>query len=427
MSGVGLRIAMIGQRGVPATFGGVEHHVEELGARLAARGHEVTVYCRNGYGDGDHDHAAEYRGMRLRHLPTVSSKHFDAIAHSGLATVAALAAHHDVVHYHALGPGLVAPLPRALSHARVVQTIHGLDDERAKWSRPAQTVLRTAQWMSAHVPNATIAVSRALADHYGARHGRSAVYIPNGVTPGVLRDPEPLEQFGLQPGSYVLFVGRLVPEKAPDLLIRAFRRVHPALKLVVAGGSSHTDGYVADLRQLVGRDPRVVLPGYVYGAVLEALYTHCAAFVLPSALEGLPLTLLEAASYGVPVVASDIAPHLEVLGGEGPGRRLFPSGDESGLAAALDRALRDFPGERLGAARLRQRVLDRYSWDRATLATEAVYRIVLGRFGDVIDLRSDEIDVDLADGGTAADVDLAGADADAGAGPGVPSPSGTTA
>ena len=416
MNGDRLRIAMIGCRGVPATYGGVEHHVEELGARLAARGHEITVYCRNGYGDGEgdvhRDHPAEYRGMRLRYLPTVASKHLDAIAHSGLATVAALAEHHDVVHYHALGPGLVAPLPRALSRARVVLTVHGLDDERAKWSRPAQAVLRTAQWMSAHVPNATIAVSRALTDHYAARHHRSAVYIPNGVTSAVCRGPEPLERFGLEPGGYVLFVGRLVPEKAPDLLIRAFRRMHPALKLVVAGGSSHTDGYVADLQRLADCDRRVVLAGYTYGPLLEALYTHCAAFVLPSALEGLPLTLLEAASYGVPVVASDIPPHLEVLGGEGPGRRLFASGDELGLAAALDRAVGDPTRERLGAARLQRRVLDRYSWDRAALATEAVYRVVVGQLGDVIDLRSDDIDVDIAAGETGdipAEPDLPGA------------------
>jgi glycosyltransferase involved in cell wall biosynthesis len=149
-----------------------------------------------------------------------------------------------------------------------------------------------------------------------------------------------------------------------------------------------------------------VLTGYVYGPLLEALYSHAAVFVLPSALEGLPLTLLEAASYGVPVVASDIPPHLEVLGSEGPGRRLFASGDELGLAAALDRALSQPAGERLGAARLRQRVLDRYDWDRATLATEAVYRIVVGRLGDVIDLRVDEIDADV-DLDVDVDVDVA--------------------
>jgi len=392
----GLRIAMIGQRGVPATFGGVEHHVEEIGARLAERGHQVTVYCRNGYGDGDAAHLGEYRGMQLRHLPTVSSKHLDAIAHSGLATLAALGHRHDIVHYHALGPGLVAPIPRALSHARVVQTVHGLDDQRAKWGRGARSVLRTARWMSAHVPNATIAVSRALADEYAERQGRSAVYIPNGVSEPVPQGPEPLARFDLQPHGYVLFVGRLVPEKAPDLLIRAFQRMHPSLRLVVAGGSSHTDGYVAELRQAAAGDHRIVLTGYAYGPLLAALYRHAAAFVLPSALEGLPLTLLEAAASGVPVVASDIPPHLEVLGGDGPGHRLFASGDESGLAAALHGVLSDQTFERLGAEQLRRRVLARYSWDRATQATEAVYRMALGRFGEVVDLRGEEVAADLA-------------------------------
>lgn len=382
-----LRIAMVGQRGVPASYGGIERHVEEIGARLAARGHEVTVYCRQNYGD---DHPAEYRGMQLRHLPAPSSKHFEAITHAGLATLAALG-HHDVIHYHALGPGLAAPLPRFLDRARVVLTVHGLDDERAKWGRGARSVLRTARWMSGHVPNATIAVSRALADVYRAEMGRPAVYIPNGVTTTVPRPASAVARFGIEPGRYVLFVGRFVPEKAPDLLIRAFRRLDHPVRLVLAGGSSYTDAYAAELAQLAAGDARVVMPGYVYGADLEALYDHAAAFVLPSSLEGLPLTLLEAASHAVPIVASDIAPHLEILGPGRAGARVFPSGDELALAAALDRVLGHPDGERTGAARLRERVLDHYSWDRAVEATETLYRVVLGQLDRVIDLRRDEL------------------------------------
>ncbi len=383
----GLRIAMIGQRGVPATYGGIEHHVEELGARLVERGHEVTVYCRSNYGD---EHPAEHRGMRLQHLPTVSSKHLDAIAHSGLAALAALGSHHDVIHYHALGPGLAAPLSKVLSRARVVLTVHGLDDERAKWGKGARSVLRTAQWMSAHVPNATIAVSRALSDYYAARHHRSAVYIPNGVSRGVGRLPAAIREFGLETGGYVLFVGRFVPEKAPDLLIRAFGDLKRPLKLVMAGGSAYTDGYSTELQRLAAADPRVVFTGYAYGDLLEELYSNAAAFVLPSALEGLPLTLLEAASHGTPVVASDIAPHLEVLGRERVGQRLFASGDQGSLTAALERALADPTRELIGAASFRERVLAGYSWDRAVLATESVYRMVLGQFDRVLDLRVQE-------------------------------------
>ena len=380
----GLRVAMIGQRGVPATFGGVEHHVEELGARLSARGHHVTVYCRTNYGG---EHPSRYRGMQLRHLPTLPTKHLDAIAHSGVSTLAAIAGHHDIVHYHALGPGLVAPLPRAIGRARVVQTVHGLDDERAKWGRGAQAVLRTAQWMSAHVPHATITVSQALADHYFLRHDRSAVYIPNGVTEAHPRPAMAIrERFGLTAGGYVLFVGRLVPEKAPDLLIKAFRHLPDPVKLVIAGGSAYSDAYVTELRQLAEADPRVVFTDYVYGNLLAELYTNAAAFSLPSRLEGLPLTLLEAASYGLPVIASNIPPHLEVLGSEGPGQRLFSSGDVVELAAALDRVLSDPSRERAGADALRRRVLGSYRWEDVASATEQLYLQLLGREADVVDV-----------------------------------------
>jgi glycosyltransferase involved in cell wall biosynthesis len=384
-----LRVAMIGQRGVPATFGGVEHHVEELGARLAARGHHVRVFCRANYGA---DHPMTYRGMELRHIRTLSAKHFDAITHSGVSTVAALAGGYDVIHYHALGPGLAAPLPRLVGRARVVLTVHGLDDERAKWGRGAKSVLRTAQWMSARVPNATIVVSRALAEHYDRHHGRHTVYIPNGVTEPAPRPAAAIrERFGLEPGGYVLFVGRLVPEKAPDLLLRAYLRLGRREKLVVAGGSSFTDDYVAELRRMAGGDPRVIFTDYVYGSLLAELYTNAAAFVLPSRLEGLPLTLLEAASYGIPVVASNIAPHVEVLGGDAPGQRLFPVDDELALAAVLDRVLEHPDSERAGAANLRHHVMQSYRWDAVTSATEQLYYRVLGHTEDVVDLTGEPV------------------------------------
>src|SRR5436305_15215198 len=150
-----MRIAFIGTRGVPATFGGIEHHVEEVGSRLAARGHDVTVYCRANYVP---DGTSEHKGMRLARLPTVSSKRLDAIVHSALSTARALGQGYDVVHFHALGPGVLTPVPRYASRARVVQTVHGLDDERAKWGPGARAMLRGGSWLSAHVPDATVAV-----------------------------------------------------------------------------------------------------------------------------------------------------------------------------------------------------------------------------------------------------------------------------
>jgi glycosyltransferase involved in cell wall biosynthesis len=372
-----LRVAMIGQRGVPATFGGVERHVEELGSRLAARGHEVIVYARTNYVEVPHE---TWRGMTVRAIRTVDSKHLDAIVHSAGSTVAAMRAGVDVLHYHAVGPGLPSALPRYLGRARVVQTIHGRDSERAKWGRAAQAVLRTAEWMSAHVPDETIVVSRDLQEHYLRTYRRRTTWIPNGVDDPTPRPPATIaERWGLTTGSYLLFVGRLVPEKAPDLLIRAFRRLPGDVRLVIAGGSSFTDDYVADLEREAAGDPRVVLAGYVFGDELDELYSNAAAFVLPSYLEGLPLTLLEAASYGTPVVASDIPPHLEVVGADAPGHRLFPSGDEAALTEALRRAMAETRVEREGATALRESVLAAYRWDAVTDETEALYRRLCSR------------------------------------------------
>jgi glycosyltransferase involved in cell wall biosynthesis len=376
-AGGGLRIAMIGARGVPATFGGIERHVEELGARLVARGHEVTVFCRRNYSPADRGH---HRGMRLASLPTVGTKHLDAIVHSGVSTLGAMAASYDVLHYHAIGPGMLAVLPRYLSRAKVVLTVHGRDDERVKWGRGAKAVLGAAGWLSARVPDATIVVGRHLERYYRQAHGCQAVYVPNGVRAG---QPRPangtLTRLGLQPGRYLLFVGRLVPEKAPDQLLKAFRRLPGDHRLVLVGGSSFTDRFTVGLRELALADPRVVLPGYRYGVELEELYSNAAAFVLPSLLEGLPLTLLEAASYGLPVVASAIPPHLEVLQAAGPGRRLHRPGDQSELLAALRQVLADPHAERAAALELRDQVLRTYCWDHATERTEAVYRAVLAR------------------------------------------------
>jgi glycosyltransferase involved in cell wall biosynthesis len=375
----GLRIAMIGQKGLPATFGGIEHHVEELGARLVERGHEVTVFCRPNYG---HGRRARHRGMRLLQLPTVGTKHLDAIVHSAMATTVAMRGSFDILHYHAIGPGALAALPRVASRARVVLTVHGLDDQRAKWGRPARTLLRTAGWLSAHVPDATIVVSRDLERHYRDVRRRHTLYIPNGVCTRAPDPSEPvLDRFGLKAGDYLLFVGRLVPEKAPDLLTSAFREVPGDHRLVLVGGSSFTDVYEELVRRLAAADPRVVLTGYRFGSELGTLYRNAAAFVLPSSLEGLPLTLLEAASYGTPVVASAIAPHIEVIGESGPGGRLFEPGDRRQLAEVLTQVLSNREAERQGAALLRDRVLGAYSWDDAAAATEQAYRLALGRSG----------------------------------------------
>lgn len=366
-----MRIAMIGLRGIPARAGGIERHVEELSTRLAARGHDVTVFCRPGYsGDG----AREYRGVHLAALPTVPVRGGEAFVHSGLGAWATHGTRFDVAHFHAVGPGLFTPLTRALSQCAIVQTIHGLDDQRAKWGAGAKRVLRAGALFSAHVPDEVVVVSRALGEHYRQRYGRYTTYISNGMPAPAPADLGRLAAFDLQPGGYLLFVGRMVPEKDPALLLRAFRKLDTTQRLVLVGDSSHTDGFMTRLRQLAAEDARVKLVGYQYGEDLAALMAGARMFVQPSLLEGLPLTLLEAAAYELPVVASDIAPHLEVLDHAGPGRLIFHAGDGAALASSLAVGLAaDGPSLRSAARELRSDVARRYDWEVATDLLEDAY------------------------------------------------------
>jgi glycosyltransferase involved in cell wall biosynthesis len=366
-----LHIVMIGQRGAPATFGGVEHHVEELGARLVERGHQVTVFCRPNYVAQSMD---SYRGMELRYVRNVTTKHLDAISHSAGAAFRALGMRPDIVHYHALGPGLLSPVTRAFSRARVVQTIHGLDGNREKWGKGASRILKFGERLSARVPDETIVVSHALEGHYLNRYGRQTWVFPNGVTPAPRAELGDLHhEHDLSRGSYLLYVGRIVPEKRLHLLVSTFRQMETRLRLVVAGGDSFASDYLREVTELAQQDPRVLMLGYVYGERLRALYSNAAAFVLPSTLEGMPLTLLEAASFGTPIVASDIAPHREVVGESRPGARLFRVDDGPAMAAAIAATLAAPAAARDDAARVRAHVVGHYDWDRMTDQVEELY------------------------------------------------------
>jgi glycosyltransferase involved in cell wall biosynthesis len=371
-----LHIAMVGQKGLPATYGGIEHHVENIGARLVERGHEVTVYCRATYSEVQAD---EYRGMRLVAAPTIGTKHLDAIVHSATSTGKALAAGADVVHYHGIGPGLVAPVPRFLSSASVVMTVHGLDHQRTKWGAAAQAVLGAAHWMSGRVPDELVVVSHDLVEHYRGRSGREATYVPNGVVQHPAAPAHLLDDFGLRPGRYAVSVGRLVPEKRADLLIRAFRRVEGDYRLAIVGDSSFSDDFSRHLRTLADGDPRIVFTGYAYGSTLAALYQHAGVFVQPSALEGLPLTLLEAVSHDCPVLVSDIPPHHEVIGNGSSRHRSVPVNSLDDLTLALrDMLGTDLPPDPQ-AQQLRSAVVSHYSWDTAARELERIYLRSLAR------------------------------------------------
>jgi glycosyltransferase involved in cell wall biosynthesis len=375
-----MRIAMIGSRGVPAHYGGVETVVQELSTRLVARGHDVTVYCR---AEDYDEHPPTWHGVRCVYLRTPGGRISGASVHALRASIDALRGHYDVVHYHAMGPSLFAPLTR-LSASKVVATVAGRDDLRAKWGPVARRFMRVAAWSTAKVPDATIVVSQELQQEFREVFRCEAEYVPNGISPlppaawSAEEQVSAVRRRGLEPGRYLLNVGRLVPEKRLDLLLRGFARLDdPDLRLAVAGDDCHSAAFDRTVQQLAAQDPRVRLLGPVYGNELDALFRHALGFVTASGLEGMPMTLLEACAYGLPVVVSDIRPHLEIVDHE-EAVWTFPSGDEAALAAALRDLLATPAAVRDKTADiLRAEVLQRYDWEAIVDRTAEIYASLL--------------------------------------------------
>ncbi|HEU5182782.1 MAG TPA: glycosyltransferase family 4 protein, partial [Candidatus Polarisedimenticolia bacterium] len=327
-----LRIAFIGGRGVGSAYSGIERYYEEIGSRLAARGHEVTAYCRSHFSPPGDD----YRGVRVRRIPTIRSKHLETLVHTLVSTADVCFRDVDVVQFHALGSSPFAWIPR-LAGKRTVVSVRGLDWQRAKWGALARTYLRLCEWTSLNCPNATVVVSRTLQRHYRDRFRREVRYVPNGVNRIEARPDSEIARWGLRPRQYFLYAGRLSPEKRLDVLLQAHRAAGTGLPLVIAGGSSYSEEYMAQLR--AGAGPDVVFTGFLTGNALEELFSNALAFVLPSTMEGLSVALLEAMAYGLPVVTSDIPENRELV--DECGGYVATLGDAPALAAVLSRLAGD--------------------------------------------------------------------------------------
>jgi glycosyltransferase involved in cell wall biosynthesis len=369
-----MRIAHIGLKGLPGTYSGIETYVHELGTRLARRGHEVTAYVRPQYTPRQ---VRSDDGIRLVHLPTIRTKHLDATIHSFLAALHTILMKYDVVHFHTIGPGFFAPLSR-MSQARVVITIHRFDYLSGKWGWFARACLRLGEQISLRVPHAAIVVAPFLQAHYQML-GQRTEYIPNGVPlPAVGIGMTRIRELGLEPNHYVLFLGRLVPEKRPDWAIRAFQEIPDgAIRLVIAGGSSATDQYVRDLKELAKPTPdRMLFTDAVYGPLKEELLANARVFVLPSALEGLPITLLEAMSYGRPCLVSDIPPHRDIIQ-DGKNGFLHCTADFGHLCERLGDILHVAPSDLIGiGAAARETVAERFDWEKIVDQVEHLYEMV---------------------------------------------------
>jgi glycosyltransferase involved in cell wall biosynthesis len=361
-----LRIAMLGMRGVPASYSGFETCAEELGARLAARGHDVTVYCRVphiAYG------GAAYRGMRLVKLPTLRSKHLDTAVHTLLSSLHALAARYDIVLYFNVGNSPMTWIPR-LARQRVVLNVDGLDWKRMKWGRFARWYIRAAERWATRCPHRIVTDSRRVQQYYRERYGAPSTYIAYGAEPVRVPPGTHLERYGLEPGRYVLFVGRLVPENCAHHMVEAFEGLSTDMRCVIIGDAPYAAKYKERLRATADR--RVIFTGYLFGEGCRELMSNAFCFVESSEVGGTHPALLEAMACGTCVVVNDTPENLETIGEAGFG---YP-GDMggAGLRVVLERLLKDPTLVKERARSGLERVQAHYSWAAVTDAYEQLFR-----------------------------------------------------
>ena len=313
-----LKIAMLGHKRVPSNEGGVEVVVEALSAGMAALGHGVTCYNRAGHHVSGAEHelsaGSVYRGIRLITVPTVERKGYAAVISSVFAALRSAFGKYDVVHIHAEGPAFFSFLPKLLGK-RVIVTVHGLDWQREKWNGGiASKFIHLGERSAVRFADEIIVLSENVRQYFLDTYGRATRFVPNGVSAPTLESPRLIgEKWGLQKDSYILYLGRIVPEKGETYLIEAFKRVKTDKKLVIAGGSSDTERYLKELQTLAAEDDRILFTGFVQGKLRDELYSNAYVYTLPSDLEGMPLSLLEAMSYGNCCLVSDIPECTEVV------------------------------------------------------------------------------------------------------------------
>lgn len=372
---VSLKIAMVGQKRIPSREGGVEVVVDELSTRYVKLGHRVDAYNRSGYHvsgkEFDESRGKIYEGIRLITIPTFKSSSLNAMVYSVLASFRLLFGRYDVVHYHAEGPCTMLWLPKLFGY-HVVATIHGLDWQRSKWGGFAASVLKFGERMAARRADDVIVLSKNVQDYFRETYGRETLFIPNGVNrPERVEARAIKEMYGLEKDGYILFLARIVPEKGLHYLIEAFGGMETEKKLVIAGGISHSREYMDKIRSMAAKDDRIIMTDFVQGQVLAELCSNAWIFVLPSDVEGMAVSLLEAMSYGNCCLVSDIQENLEVVGDHAAS---FRKGDVEDLRRRLEE-LRDHPEtvERMKAESA-DYICSRYNWDEVVQKTLQVYR-----------------------------------------------------
>jgi len=370
-----LRVYMLGQKGIPKSGelgGGIETHVEELAIKMADQGHHVFVYVRPWF---QKERVKKYKKVTLLKEWTFKSKNLEAIIHTFLCTLDVLKRDVDIIHYHGVGPSTLSFIPRIFKRsAKVVVTFHSQDRFHKKWGKFAKFYLGWGEWTSCKFPNKTIAVSHNIALYCARRFHAQAVYIPNGVTPHIVKKYNELGQFNLKPNEYFLVVARLVQHKGIHYLIQAYQGLRTNKKLVIVGAPSFSSDYLKYLEALAEGNRNIIFTGFRSGDTLKQLFAHAYTYVHPSESEGLSITILEAMSYGNCVLISDIPENMETIDHSGYS---FHSGNITDLAKKM-KYLLDNPNEvSKKGVRGKKFIKENFNWDKIVESTINLYRSIL--------------------------------------------------
>ena len=369
-----LRIAMLGQKRIPSREGGVEIVVEELATRMVKLGHKVTCYNRRGHHisgeEFDEKQLDEYQGIKLKTVTTIEKKGLAAMSSSFFAAIKAAFGKYDVVHFHAEGPCAMLWLPKLLGK-RCVATIHGLDHQRAKWGKFASSYIMLGEKCAVKFADEIIVLSENVQQYFMKNYGRKTRFIPNGTQRAEILEADKIKtEFNLEKDDYILYLGRIVPEKGISYLIDAFKQVNTDKKLVIAGGSSDTDSFMNELKEKAKGDDRIIFTGFVQGQILEELYSNAYIYTLPSDLEGMPLSLLEAMSYGNCCLTSDIAECGDVIEEFGV---TFKKGNVSDLKEKLQNLCDDPQKVQQFKDNAADFICNKYNWDDIVEKTLNLY------------------------------------------------------
>jgi glycosyltransferase involved in cell wall biosynthesis len=362
-------IALVGSRGIPASYSGFETFYENLAVRLVERGHQVTVYNRSHYIDYKGN---TYKGVRLVRLPNIRTKHLDTITHTFLSLCYCILKKYDIVYICIVGNSPLAFIPK-FSGARVILNVDGVDWKREKWGKFAKLYLKCCEYLATLFPDVIIADALSLQKYYIERFGKETHYIPYGTDVKRTEDRACIERFGLEPDQYILFVGRFVPENGAHILIKAYEKLYLDCKLVLVGGAFYADDYIKELHS--HQSDRIIFTDFIYGEDYRIISSHALLYVLPSAINATRPVLLEQMGFGNCVIVGNSPGNLEVIGNAGISYDIDRGVDE--LCAALKFLLSQPDAIKKYRQKAYERVKKYYSWERVVEDYERLFETLL--------------------------------------------------